>query len=136
MEGDQVITSTMTREQAQALRTARDTDAKLLSRKPKHELVAIYQSEGGFGGGTWSKQDLTGSILSKRFPVARQNEAIHILWHEGSAGHNTACEFCQCQETWTAPSGLVSGGVQLVQCVRAPGHDGDLHSFADCFRGC
>jgi hypothetical protein len=114
----------MTREHAQGLRTARDTDAKLLSRKPKYELVAIYQSEGGFGGGTWSKGDLISSILSKRFPLARQNEAIHVLWHEGSAGRNTACGLCQCQETWTAPSGMVPGSVQLMQCVLDPGHRG------------
>lgn len=118
------MTGTMTGEQAEALRTANDTDARLLSRKPKRELVAIYQSEGGFGGGTWSKDDLIGSILEKRIPTARRNEAIHVLWHEGHGGRSTACEFCQCQETWTAPSGLVAGGEQLVQCILGPGHPG------------
>lgn len=115
--------STMTRDQAAALITARGTDAKLLGRKPKHELVAIYQSEGGFGGGTWSKQDLMNSIVEMRYPVARYNEATHVLYHEG--GGFSACEFCQCQTTWTAPSELAPGCEQLVQCGLLPGHDGD-----------
>lgn len=109
-------TGTMTRDQAAALITARGTDAKLLGRKPKHELVAIYQSEGGFGGGTWFKGDLVSSILEKRFPMARQNEATHVLHHEG--GGFSACEFCRCQQTWME-------GPFLAQCGQAPGHDGD-----------
>lgn len=114
--------STMTRDQAAALITARGTDAKLLGRKPKHELVAIYQSEGGFGGGTWAKGDLVSSILGKRFPMARQNEATHVLHHEG--GGFSACEFCRCQVTWTAPIPTMPSSEQLLQCVLGPGHRG------------
>ena len=86
------MTSTMTREHAEALRAARAHEARLLSRKPKHELVAIYQSEGGFGGGTWSQGDLISSILEKCYPVARENEAIHVLHHKATWPD---CEFCQ-----------------------------------------
>lgn len=116
------MTSTMTREHAEALRSAREMETRILSRHPKHVLVAIYQSEGGLGGGTWSKDDLTGSILEKRYPIARHNEAGHVLHHEG--GGFSACEFCQCQETWTAPSDLAPGCDQLKQCVLGPGHRG------------
>lgn len=117
------MTSTMTREQAEALRAARDTDARLLSRKPKYELVAIYQSEGGYGGGTWSKDDLLGSILEMRFPMARQNEAIHVLHHEPGTVGSSACEWCRCQVTWRYRQDGRSYEL-LAQCTGQPGHDG------------
>lgn len=112
-----MTTSTMTRGHAEALRTARGAEATLLSRKPKYELVAIYQSEGGYGGGTWSKQDLLGAILEKRYPLARENEAIHVLHHQPGEIGSTACEWCVCQVTW------IEGGF-LWQCTGAPGHVG------------
>ena len=106
------MTSTMTRDQAEALRAAHDTEAKLLNRKPKYELVAIYQSEGGYGGGTWSKDDLLGSILEKRFPMARQNEAIHVLHHDVTWPD---CQWCPAEVDMSlAPGARVSNSVEHV----------------------
>lgn len=118
----------MTREQAQSLRTARDTDARLLSRKPKFELAAIERHEAGRPAGEtrgrWSKDELITAILERRgFGIEKVNESTHVLYHQPGEKWS-ACKFCICQETWTAPSGLVTGGVQLVQCVLDPGHRG------------
>ena len=95
--------STMTREQAEALRGACDTDAKLLSRKPKHELVAIERSEAAAAG--WerigppvqaSKDFYITSILQLRgFGIAKLNEAIHVMHHDVTWPD---CEHCQAQE--------------------------------------
>lgn len=119
-----MTTTTMTRQEAQGLRDARDHDVTNLTRKPKFELVAIYQSEGGFGGGTWSKDQLVGAIAEKRYPIARYNEAGHVLFH-GPDLVNSACEFCACQYTWEDTSVLASGRAVLVQCSQGPGCTGD-----------
>lgn len=75
--------SDMTRDEATALRAAAATDARLLSRKPKHELCAIIASEDGHpcghssDYGHWSKDELVAGILDRRgFGVARLNEAM------------------------------------------------------------
>lgn len=113
---------TMTRDQAAALRGAWDADARLLSRKPRHELAAIHRSElaarGGqiLTGGPVSKSELLTAILNLRFPPERQHEAIHTLHHQ--PGENwSACQWCTCQETWME-------GPFLAQCGQAPGHEG------------
>ena len=82
----------MTKDQAHATRTARGNEARLLSRKSKAELVAIYQSEGGYGGGDWTKVDLEMSVLAIRYPVARDNEAVHVLYHDDVVWDG--CGFC------------------------------------------
>lgn len=122
------MTSTMTREQAQSLRTGHDTDARLLSRKPKYELVAIERSEMAAAGrerifGGMSKDELVASILDLRgFGIARLNEAIHVLHHQPGEIGSTACEWCVCQVTWTDGDGF------LKQCEGEPGHDGMHHA--------
>jgi hypothetical protein len=133
------MTSTMTRDEAQALRTAHDTDARLLSRKPKYELVAIERSELAAAGrerifGGMSKDELVASILALRgFGIERMNEATHVLHHQPGEKWS-ACGWCQCQETWTKPSGFAPGYDQLVQCVLDPGHRGFCRDDQGCER--
>lgn len=75
----------MTLDEARANVAAHDTDAKLLSRKPKYELVAIYQSElAGRGAqsltaGRYSKDELIHAILDERFGWTRYLEARDII---------------------------------------------------------
>jgi hypothetical protein len=115
---------TMDREHAAALLAAHDMDVRLLSRKPKHELVAIETMEMHAAGmehifgGPVSKEEFLRSILDLRFPRERQDEARHILYHEPGEVGSTACQFCVCQVTW------VDGGF-LIQCDQPPGHDGE-----------
>jgi hypothetical protein len=121
------MTDDMTREHAAALRQAASDEARNLSRKTKIELVTIYQSCGGYGGGTWSKQDLTAAIMEIRYPVARQNQASHVLHHIAPAGTtpgigSSACLLCRCQAT------RISGGF-LIQCGNAP-HGDDVPHWA------
>jgi hypothetical protein len=114
----------MDREHAAALIAAHDTDVRLLSRKPKYELVAIEAMElraAGMErlfGGPVSKDEFLSSILDLRFPRERQDEARHVLHHTPGEVGSTACQFCVCQVTW------VDGGF-LIQCDQAPGHDGE-----------
>jgi hypothetical protein len=112
----------MDREHAQALLDAYETDVRLLSRKPKYELVAIETMElraagmeRAFGGPV-RKEEFLSSILDLRFPRERQDEARHVIGHEPGQVWS-ACQFCVCQVQW------VDGGF-LIQCDQAPGHDG------------
>jgi len=113
----------MDREHAAALIAAHDADVRLLSRKPKYELVAIETMElraAGMErlfGGPVSKDEFLSSILDLRFPRERQDEARHVLGHLPDEVWS-ACQFCVCQVQW------VDGGF-LVQCDQAPGHDGE-----------
>jgi hypothetical protein len=120
----------MDREHAAALIAAYDTDVRLLSRKPKYELVAIETMElraAGMErcfGGPVSKDEFLNSILDLRFPRERMDEARHVAGHEPGEVWS-ACQFCVCQAQW------VSGGF-LIQCDGRPGHDG-IHRNGQSF---
>lgn len=128
-----VKTSDMSKDFADALRAARDSDVRALSRMTRHELVVLERAElaaAGFerlAGGPTSKQELISEIVNRRYPIARQNEAIHVLHHQPGEVWS-ACEFCACQVTTLAPSTMVPGQTQIVQCNGQPGHDGG-HTF-------
>ena len=91
--------TTMTADHAIALRAARDTDARLLSRKPKYELAAIERAElavrgltricGGPGG----RDELVSSILDQRYPRELLSEAGHVLYHKPGETWS-ACPWC------------------------------------------
>lgn len=76
------MTATMTQDEAREFRRQREALLGRLSRMSKTALVSTYQSQGGLGGGTWSKGDLTGSILEQRYPITRLNLAVHTLYHD------------------------------------------------------
>lgn len=124
----------MTREHAAALRAAAGADVAVLSRKSRHELAAIWQSElaarntESLFGGPRTKQELIGAISELRYPIARQNEATHVLGHQPGERWS-ACEFCQCQTTWRyrKPGSPLE---YIAQCTGQPGHHGD-HADAD-----
>jgi hypothetical protein len=88
-------TMTMSAVAARGLRTAHDTDARLLSRKPKHELAAILRSETG-AQGIYSKDEMVSAILAARgFGIEKLNEAIHVLHHEVPGEVWPDCPHCQ-----------------------------------------
>lgn len=122
-----VKTSDMSRDFAAALRAAHASDVRALSRMSRHELAALEQYEGPehIMGGPVTKDELINAIANRRYPIARQNEAIHVLTHTG--GGWSACEWCQCQETRHADIELGARRLATVieQCSGQPGHDGD-----------
>lgn len=87
----------MTKDEAQALRAARGTDAKLLSRKPRYELAAIFCDETGTISpiNRYSKDELVSGILDAHYPLAREHEAIHVLHHDVIWPD---CEHCQAEQ--------------------------------------
>ena len=129
-KGDQ-MTATMTRDQASALRTAHDTDAKLLNSKTKAELVAIERSELAAAGrtraygGPVTRQEYLSAILNLRYPITRLNEAIHVLHHQPGIVGSSACQWCRCQYTWRYAKAPAVCRDYLAQCTGKPGHDGD-----------
>lgn len=125
-----ITTSDMSKDFAHALQAARDSDVRALSRMTRHELAALERSElAAIGrehifGGPVTKDELLSAIVNMRYPIARQNEAIHVLHHDpqpGQVGTWSACKFCACQQT------RVEGGF-IEQCNGQPGHDGG-HTF-------
>jgi hypothetical protein len=89
-----MITSDMTKDQATALRAARNQEVKNLARKSRHELAAIEINEGPVHllGGPVTKDELIAAIIERRYPIARQNEASHVIGHPGRGW--TACDWC------------------------------------------
>lgn len=110
----------MTPDEATTFRGARDTEVKLLNRKPKWELVAVYQSCGGYTGNVMSKDELVSGILEMRgLTVDKFNESTHVLYH--TDGTWSACSLCQCQVQWLNDQGFID------QCGLKPGHQEALH---------
>lgn len=122
----------MTVEQAAAFRAAYAADLAVLNRKTKAELVAIERSELAarnrerIYGGPVTKAEYLSSILEMRWPVARSNEASHVLNH-GPGETWSGCQWCQCQVTWTDGNGY------LHQCEQAPHPAGGMHSHGQVF---
>jgi hypothetical protein len=98
----------MTKAEAREYWRQRADFARKLARIPRPELVRMNEAQGViYGHG--SKDQLVGSLLCRRFPLERENEAVHVLAHDVTWPD---CEHCQARE--------------LVWCelVNAPAHDG------------
>lgn len=88
-------TTTLTIDEARALRASHDADAKLLSRQTKAQLKAIRYHRGLIHiYGEMSKDELISSILDARYPLERMHEAIHVLHHRPGEPWS-ACEWCE-----------------------------------------
>ena len=74
--------------QARTIREARDGYVQSLSRKTK----AALGREILFGGPA-SKTELITALVELRYPLAKLNEAIHVLYHSAEFP-NDACEHC------------------------------------------
>jgi hypothetical protein len=87
-------TSDMTKDQATALRAAHNHEVKHLTRMTRHELAAIEIQEGPAHllGGPVTKDQLIAAIIERRYPIARQNEAAHVIGHHSYKW--TACNWC------------------------------------------
>jgi len=131
-----ITTSDMSKDFANALLAAHDADVRALSRMTRHELAVLERSELAargterIMGGPVTKDELINAITNMRYPIARQNEAIHVLHHDpqpGQVGTWSACEWCACQVTRHAHNDRLNCTV-IQQCNGQPGHDGD-HTF-------
>lgn len=85
--------------QARIFREAHDSYVKSIYRKPKATLAAMYRDELAdrgrqilFGGPT-GKDELISALTELRYPLAKLNEAIHVLYHTPEVV-NEACEYC------------------------------------------
>ena len=85
--------------QARTIREARDGYVQSLSRKTKAALAALHREElAALGreilfGGPASKTELITALVELRYPLAKLNEAIHVLYHSAEFP-NDACEHC------------------------------------------
>ena len=89
----------MTEDEARQFRSWHDMYVKQLSRKTRADLAALYRiqlSRQGFvqiAGGPQSKDELIRELVETEFPVAKLNEAGHVLYHK--PGENwSACDHC------------------------------------------
>lgn len=89
----------MTPDEARELRKDCDDYVAFWSRQPKRALANIYRlllAEQGrqlLGGGPVTKDEYLSAITGIRFPVARRNEANHVLYHRPGESW-PACEWC------------------------------------------
>ncbi len=90
----------MTAEQAREYRAAHDQAARELTRMSARALLglqAVRDRAAGFtrrGGPKMTKHELVCELLERDFPVARINEAGHVLFHKAGIGGSSACEWC------------------------------------------
>jgi hypothetical protein len=90
----------MTAEQARDFRIAHDQAARELTRMSKTSLLglqAVRDRAAGFtrkGSPPMSKHELVCELLEHSFPVAKINEAGHVLYHKAGIGGSSACEWC------------------------------------------
>lgn len=89
----------MTHAEAKAFAGYMNDDVRKLSRLRKTDLQEIRRAELLAEGVVWesggprTKDDLVNDILNRRYPLARVNEATHVLYHAPSARWS-ACEHC------------------------------------------
>lgn len=89
----------MNETQARTIREAHDGYVKSIYRKPKAALAQMYRSEladrGQYilFGGPSSKDELVSALVELRYPLAKMNESIHVLYHQDGIT-NDACEWC------------------------------------------
>lgn len=85
----------MNETQARVFREAHDHYVKTISRKSKTQLVTLTDQEMTVYGGTrhWSKDELVSALVELRYPLAKLNESIHVLYHVDGIT-NDVCEWC------------------------------------------
>jgi hypothetical protein len=85
--------------QARVIREAHDSYVKSIYRKPKAALAQMYRSELAaqgrtiLYGGPGSKDELISALVELRYPLAKMNESIHVLYHRDGLT-NDVCEWC------------------------------------------
>ena len=90
----------MNETEARTLREAHDGYVKSIYRKPKAQLAALYRDEQAargiqtLYGGPASKDELISALTELRYPLAKMNESIHVLYHGGGIV-NDACDQCK-----------------------------------------
>jgi hypothetical protein len=88
----------MTADAARGFRAARDAEARRLTRISRVDLERENAAELALRDtrriyGKLSKDELIREILGYRYPVARLNEATHVLYH--APGETwSACDWC------------------------------------------
>ncbi len=83
----------MTEAEARAFTAGRDQATRVLTREPKCRLAGHATRAGIWASADWSKDELVASILGRRYPVGRLNEAIHVLHHRDGVT-SSACGWC------------------------------------------
>ena len=90
----------MNETQARTLREAHDGYVKSVNRKPKAQLAIMYRAELAdrgtqlLYGGPASKDELINALVELRYPLAKMNESIHVLYHVDGIT-NDVCEHCK-----------------------------------------
>lgn len=115
----------MNETQARILREAHDGYVKSIYRKPKAQLATMYRAELAAQGttlvygGPASKDELVSALVELRYPLAKMNESIHVLWHTGEI-RNEVCEYCN-------PDPCPKCGALQGQCEYSPEHGGTVN---------
>lgn len=90
----------MNETQARTLREAHDGYVRSIYRKPKTQLAAMYRDEQAahgiqtLYGGPATKDELVSALTELRYPLARMNESVHVLYHTAGIV-NDACDHCK-----------------------------------------
>ena len=85
--------------QARTIREARDSYVKFVYSKPKSHVAALYATEMADRGRTVvfgcpsTREEFVRELVELRYPRAKMNEAIHVLYHVDGIT-NDACEWC------------------------------------------
>lgn len=89
----------MNQDQARILREAHDGYVRSIARMPKATLANMYRNElaalGSMSlyGGPASKDELVAALVELRYPLAKLNESVHVLYHVNGIT-NEVCEQC------------------------------------------
>jgi hypothetical protein len=85
-------------DQARTLREACDAYVKFVYSKPKSRLAVLYATEQAdrgrvtvFGGPS-TRDEFARELIELRYPAAKMNETIHVLYHQDFA--SDACAYC------------------------------------------
>ena len=104
----------MNQDQALILREAANAYAKSIYRKSRHELAGLYRAEladrGQYlaFGGPVSKDEYVSALMQLRYPVAKMNESVHVLYHVDGIT-NDICEHCMADARADAHFEAVTG---------------------------
>lgn len=113
--------------QARELREQHDAYVRGLWRKPRGTLAALCRREMAargrqmLYGGPASKDELTSALAGLRFPLARLNEAIHVLHHDQESS-SSACRWCHPHQGGPCDCGLASEGEVTESWLMRPGN--------------
>src|SRR4051812_34787951 len=98
----------MSKAEAELFTRERSDYARLMSRKTKAELRGIFignLAEDGMESlslNNYSKDELVNAIIEFDFPLAKINEATHVLYHD--EWKNDVCDYCRAEAAMLPPN--------------------------------